>query len=289
MKRDKKKTKKEMTRYRPRVIEGGKRSGSSFSKNGAGKKGGQDGWLTERRAGGILLFGGLLFVGIALSGLAFYLLTHYEVTTAYVEGNVHYSSEEIQQMVMEGRLGDNSLYLSLKYRNRGVEDVPFVETMDVDILSADTIKITVYEKALAGYVEHLGRYMYFDKDGVVVESSQERTLGIPQVSGLSFDHVVMYEALPVANGQVFADILDITQLLNKYGIRADRIYFAPSGNKTLYFGEARVNLGSNENIDEKIMLLQTILPDLEGKKGTLRLDNYTEGTKNVTTFKKSEG
>ena len=63
--------------------------------------------------------------------------------------------------------------------------------MDVNILTPNTIRISVYEKALAGYVEYLGRYMYFDRDGTVVESSSERTRGIPQVTGLRFDYVVV--------------------------------------------------------------------------------------------------
>ena len=42
--------------------------------------------------------------------------------------------------------------------------VPFVEKMDVSVVDPHTIKIEVYEKALAGYVEYLGHYMYFDKD-----------------------------------------------------------------------------------------------------------------------------
>lgn len=222
--------------------------------------------------------GVLLILGIAAAQV----LRHYQVTTVYVEGNIHYTNEEIMDMVMEGRLGDNSLYLALKYKNKGVDNVPFVQTMDVEILAPDTIKIIVYEKAIAGYIEHLGRYMYFDKDGIVVESSKERTSGVPQVTGLTFSHVVMYEKLPVENPEVFEDILDITQLMNKYEIQADKIRFDSTMHKTLYFGQARVSLGSNDNIGEKIMKLKAILPELEGKKGLLRMDNYSEEMQNIT-------
>ena len=192
------------------------------------------------------------------------------------------SNEEIMDMVMKGTLGDNSLYLALKYKNKGMDDIPFVQTMDVTILAPDTIRITVYEKAVAGYIEYLDRYMYFDKDGIIVETSEERTTGIPQVTGLQFGYVVMHEKLPVDNPEIFEDILDITQLLNKYGVQADKIRFDKSMHKTLYFGDARVSLGSNENIGEKIMKLKGILPELEGKKGMLRMDNYSEEMKNVT-------
>lgn len=221
-------------------------------------------------------------VFITMGILAALALRYYRVTTVYVEGNVHYSNEEIMDMVMTGTLGDNSLYLALKYKNKGVDSIPFVQRMDVDILSPDTIKITIYEKAMAGYIEYLGRYMYFDKDGIIVEASDQKTSGIPQVTGLSFGYVIMHEKLPVENPEIFEDILDITQLLNKYGVQADKIRFDKAMHKTLYFGEARVSLGSNENIGEKIMKLKGILPELEGKKGMLRMDNYSEEMQNVT-------
>ena len=135
---------------------------------------------------------------------------------------------------------------------------------------------------MAGYIEYLGRYMYFDKDGIIVESSELQTPGVPQVSGLTFGYVVMHEKLPVENPEIFEDILDITQLLNKYEIQADKILFDKSMRKTLYFGEARVSLGSNDNIGEKIMKLKAILPELSGKKGLLRMDNYSEEMQNIT-------
>lgn len=219
---------------------------------------------------------------LVLGVVAVQVLQHYQVTTVYVEGNIHYTNEEIMDMIMAGELGDNSLYLAMKYKNKGVEGIPFVQTMDVEILAPDTIKIIVYEKAIAGYIEHLGRYMYFDKDGIVVESSKERSVGIPQVTGLTFSHVVMHEKLPVENPEVFEDILDITQLMNKYGIQADKIRFDNTMHKTLYFGDARVSLGSNDNIGEKIMKLKAILPELNGKKGLLRMDNYSEEVQNIT-------
>lgn len=211
-----------------------------------------------------------------------YVLEHYTVTTSYVEGNVHYTDEEILAMVMEGRYGNNSLFLSVKYRDKSISDVPFVEKMDVSVVDPHTIKVEVYEKALAGYVEYLEHYMYFDKDGIVVESSTENTPGIPLVTGLSFDHVVLYEPLPVENPEIFKSILSITQLVNKYNLSIDRIFFGSDDTLTLYFEEVRVALGEAEDLDEKLMKLQYMLPELSGKKGVLRMENYTEETKNIS-------
>lgn len=225
-----------------------------------------------------ILFTVFLFLSLLLGGAYYYIITNFKVTTVHVEGNIHYTNEEITEMVMGGRFGDNSLFLSLKYRDKGIEGVPFIEMMDVSIEAKDTIRITVYEKALAGYVRYLGRCVYFDKDGIVVETSLEETVGVPQVTGLSFDHVVLHEALPVDKPELFNEILNITQQLDKYSLVADKIYFDSTYQVTLYFGEARVALGENVDIDEKIMKLQYLMPSLLGKSGILDMREYSEDT-----------
>ena len=227
---------------------------------------------------GILIF--LMLVATIL-GVGFYLLSHYNITTVYVEGNLHYSTEEIQNMVMEGPLGNNSLYLSFKYKDKGVEDIPFVDVMDVDILAPDTIKITVYEKSLAGYVEFMDTYMYFDKDGYVTESSNVKTIGVPQITGLSFDYVVLGERLPVKDETLFESIMSITKLLGKYELLVEKIHYKSNSEITLIFDNIKVALGSNDKLEEKIMDLPVFLQDLQGKSGTLRLENYSEDEKMV--------
>ena len=166
-----------------------------------------------------------------------------------------------------------------------MENIPFVDVMDVTILSPDTIKISVYEKALAGYIKYLDAFMYFDKDGYVVESSSVKTLGVPQITGLEFNHVVLGEKLPVENDEVFNEILNLTMLINKYELVTDKIYFHSSGDVTLYFQDVKVAMGNEpDKLEDKIMLLPNFLAQLEGKSGTLQMENYDED-KGKFTFK----
>lgn len=210
-------------------------------------------------------------------GAGYYIVNTYTVSTVYVNGNVHYTDDEIKSIVMDGPLGNNSLYLSIKYENRGIEGIPFVDVMDVSILAPDTVRITVYEKVLTGYVKYLGSYLYFDKDGYVVESSSVKTAGVPQITGLEFDHMAVGEALPVDNPEVFGSILNITRLLEKYDLEAEKIYFQRSGEVTVYFGDVKVALGNDSaTLEDKLMLLPQLLPSLEGKSGTLQMETYSE-------------
>lgn len=224
----------------------------------------------------------LLAAAACLLGAGYLFLKTYTVRTVYVEGNVHYTQEEIQDFVMDGPLGSNSLFLSFKYRNKGVENIPFVDVMDVGILSPDTIKITVYEKALAGYVKYMDSYMYFDKDGYVVECSSVMTAGIPQIVGLNFEHVVLGEALPVEDPAVFSSIMSLTKLLGKYDLASDKIFFHSSGEITIYFGQIKAALGSNTKLlEEKVMRLPELLGKVEGKSGTFRMENYSDDNTNI--------
>lgn len=208
-------------------------------------------------------------------------VTQFSVTQVKVEGNEHYTDEQIMEMVLPEGIWNNSLYLSVKYRNKEIKDIPFVEMMDVEIVSNHAIRINVYEKALAGCVNYLGNYMYFDREGIVVETSDSLTDGVPQIKGLTFDHVVMHEKLPVENTDIFSKILNVTQLLAKYDLAADKILFGTESDVTLYFDQVRVYLGGDDKMDEKIMQLVPILPHLEGKSGILNMENFDENTVNI--------
>lgn len=223
----------------------------------------------------------VVVIGIVIS----LIVSYCKVTKIFVDGNVHYTNDEIAAMVMDGWMGDNSIYLFLKYRDKEIKDVPFVETMSVSIEAVDTIRITVYEKSLAGYVEYLDRYLYFDRAGTVVESSQIMTMGIPKVTGLTFDHAVLYEPLPVENPLLFETVLDVTQLMHKYSLSVDQIHFLADDSLVLFFGDIEVDIGDDSFIDEKVMVLPDILSKLQGKKGVINLTEYESG--DTITFENS--
>ena len=240
--------------------------------------------FVKKHRKGLIACAVILFVLAALFCIVLYLYESHKVTEIEVTGNTMLTDDEIIKEVCTGPLGlgRNSLYLSFKYRNREVTGIPFVEKMTVDILTPTSIRITVYEKALAGYVNYLGDNMYFTRDGTVVEASEEKVSGIPEVTGLKFDHIILGEKLPVENPDIFERILDTTQLLEKYQLDIDRIYFDSDNNLTLFYGDVRIDLGQNDYMNEKLSALSYILSKLTGRKGTIDLTNYTPDQTNIT-------
>ena len=112
----------------------------------------------------------LLAAAAVISATAF-VCFYYTVHSIEITGNTRYTDEQIRDIVFDSPIKKNSLYLYLVYNDKPVTDIPFIEKMDVSILSHDHVKIVVYEKAIAGYVKYLGQYIYFDREGYVVEST----------------------------------------------------------------------------------------------------------------------
>ncbi len=221
----------------------------------------------------ILAFFALVFIFIKV---------RYTVTNVKVEGNTHYSSDEIINKVLTGKLGNNSIYLSLKYKDKPITDIPFIEMLNVSIEAPNSIRIRVYEKKLAGYVEYLGTNLYFDNDGIVVESSDVITQGVPNITGLPFSHMALYEKLPVENEKIFSQILELTQTLEKYNLDAKQIYFDSMYHVTLFFDAIRVNIGEVNDLDAKFGCIYEMLPDLVGKSGIVSMESFTANSKYIS-------
>lgn len=63
------------------------------------------------------------------------------------------------------------------------------------------------------YINSIGQNAYFDKDGFVVETSTEVIDGVPKITGISCEEVVLYEKLQLENSDILRDLLNLTQTL----------------------------------------------------------------------------
>lgn len=238
----------------------------------------------KRRGKGLLT---ALLVLMTLALLTVGVISLFKIRTVKITGNSFYSAQEIQDRIITDRYTENSLYLYLKYKYFNKEEIPFVDKLEVSLQGPGKVKIRVYEKSVVGYVTYMGANFYFDKDGVVVESSTDVKEDIPCISGVRFSSLAMYQKLAVENDKIFGRILNITQLLKKYELSPDKIEFGKDLALTLYFGNVKVALGSNDDLEDKIGRLHDIYSDLESLSGTLHMENYTLDSKFIS-FEKAD-
>ena len=156
------------------------------------------------------------------------------------------------------------------------KSIPFVEKYEIEYMDSHTARIIVHEKRVTGCVVVMGRYMFFDKDGIVVETSDSRLEGIPVITGLKFDEIVLYKKLNVQKQSLFDTILELTRLTEQKGIVTNEISFDSNYEVTLYLDEITVLLGKRTSYDEQINALSGILESLQGRTGVIDMQNYSK-------------
>lgn len=227
----------------------------------------------------------LLIAAAVLAVTAVLLLSFvgvFRITEVTVIGNEFYTREEIADLIIGEGYQRNTFYLYLRCRYQKHPDIPFVDDFEVSLDSFHSITIRVYEKNIVGYVRYLGKNVYFDKDGIVVESSEEEMEGVPMITGLYFDDLALYRSLNVEDPKVFDTILDITQLLKKYDLDPDEIRFGSTKDLYLQLGEVRISLGTGTHLEEKIARISQLQPDLQDQSGTLHMENYTDESTHIS-------
>ena len=217
----------------------------------------------------------LFILGLSFAGV-------FRVRQVTVTGNAYYTKEEVVDLLLDEGSLQNTLLVYLRYKYHEHPEIPFIDDFEVTMDSWQSLKIRVYEKNMVGYVRYLGQDVYFDKDGIVVESSTQELEGIPQISGVTFDSLAIHQPLSVEDPTIFDTILSITKLLTKYDLDPDEIRFGAGGELFLQLGDVKVALGTGENLDEKISRLKQLEGDLKDKSGTLHMENYTDETTHIS-------
>lgn len=198
----------------------------------------------------------------------------FQVRSVKVTGNRTYTAEEIEELVFPTRLSRNPVAAMLSQSFGKKQKIPFVEDYRITLFGPSEAEIIVYEKSMVGYISYMSSLMYFDKDGIVVESARQKLPGIPEVTGLHFGQIVLYKPLPVDNQRIFSMILNLTQTLSTYNIPAERIRYDRDLNATLTMGETQILLGGPQEMNGKIAELSNIYPKIQGAPGTLDLSDY---------------
>lgn len=250
--------------------------------------------------------GGKWWIAVLIVALLFAILAAFvsnlRLTTIRFVGNTHYTDEEMLNLLYPGLKERLFLYDLFRDRFREKQSIPFIERVEKNYTGTSEVEVIVYEKSITGCISYMGSYMFFDKDGIIVESSTERVPPVPIVQGLSFQNIVLYRKLPVRNEEVFEAILNLTQLISLYHIPAESIRFDAFRNATLRLADGtgkdgkelllsgiQVQLGSSEDMEEKMAELQNQIPYITGLSGTLHLETFDRNKANPSyIFEKEE-
>lgn len=221
-------------------------------------------------------------IGAAAAVLLLLAVAAFKVTmlkSVKIKGNVLYTNEEIKQSVMPTVWEQNALVLYVKDRLFGLEEPSFVQEIELEWKSRRNVVIHVYEKAIIGCVKYMNHYVYFDRDGIVLESTVEPLAKVPYVTGVDFGNFVIHEKISVDDDTLFDVIMNVSQVITHLDMEIERIHINSSGEVILIAGDIRVYLGRQEMYDEALTALASVLKTAEEEKykGEIDLSGYKHG------------
>ena len=148
-------------------------------------------------------------IAVAVVLLLAILLLSVQIQNVTVTGSDRYSAKQVEDLLFTGRWGKNSAHAYFSDRFRPHIQIPFVEDYKIVFHNPFNVEVIIYEKSIVGYVSYMSSFMYFDKDGIVVESSGSQLPGVPWITGMEFGRIILHRPLPVDDKNIFEEILNL--------------------------------------------------------------------------------
>ena len=228
------------------------------------------------------MFRGVILILLLLGIPTLLFLFTCSLKKVVVEGANHYTEDQIKDKLLKTKVDFNSVLFYLKYNFISKPEIPFVEKLDVELVNNHTVLVTVYEKKIAGCVKFMGEYLYFDKDGMVVESASNKLKNVPEIQGLQFSEIILHQKLKVQSNSLYEVIMNISNLVNKYDLDVDVITFDKNYEITLLCDGVNVLIGKKDYYDEALSDLKNILIKSKGTRlYELDMREYVKGSKYI--------
>ena len=86
-----------------------------------------------------------------------------------VSGSNRYTPEQIENILFSGRWGNNTILAFIRDKTQPHRQIPFVEKYKIVFHGPFKAEVIIYDKSIVGYVSYMSSYMYFGRDGIIVE------------------------------------------------------------------------------------------------------------------------
>ena len=231
--------------------------------------------VRARRPWRILVF---LIVIAGLVSVIIYIKNEFSLETVTVSGCSYYTEDEIKEKILTGPVSGNVLWTYL-INTVKEPSIPFVEKVDFEMINHHELLITVYEKSMVACIPYMNEYLYFDKDGIIIENSQKKMDYVPVIEGIQFSSMNLHEKPSVEDDDIFDTILNLSQLLKQYKIKTKSVYFNYKSEVILYSGDLKILLGKEERYDDKIAELSNVIKKAKNRnlKGKLDMRSFEAG------------
>ena len=220
----------------------------------------------------------------ALAAFCYYFCGLEEVT---VGGTSLYSDIEVQSYILDDEYSTNTVYVFGYNLLFPKKDLAFIDHFNVTMTGLNSVNIECVEKAILGYVDNQdGNFVYFDYDGRIIEVSPRFVDGHIKLEGAICQEPQIGEILDIGERKV-GYLVTLIKTVEKYELMPQNITFDDNGRMTLVYEDYNIKVGDVDYLEEKMKRAMNILPNIEGMKGTLHLENFSPSSTDIV-FEKLE-
>lgn len=204
------------------------------------------------------------------------LILLFRVTSVTVEGNTFYPEDVVAADVCGSFFDKNTISSFVKNRLGFMKVPPYVRECEITYPGIHEVHIKLYEKKIIAGIAYMSQYIYFDKDGMVLKSTNEEIADIPLFQTKKMTTFTLYEKVEMEDGGLLGQILNLANLFQHYEVVWDRVVFNEANAAYLYVGDIKVNLGKKESYDEQVSALSSVLDTAREQNfsGEIDMTNY---------------
>lgn len=228
----------------------------------------------------------LVFILAVFGTGIYFLVTDFSIKNIEISGNDTYTEYELMDAMKKDGYVGNTLLMIVENQLFGQTYLPFVEKVTMSYDDTHVLKVKVKEKLRAGVFQYGDKYVYFNEEGIALESRNTLFSGVPVVTGVEFSKMKLKKKIP-AKDNYFRTIVAITKKIAAWELDISEIHFDGEDDITLYSSKYKIYLGSSAYLDGKMSRISSILDAVskKHKKGTIDMHLYTD-EKPVITYKK---
>ncbi len=217
-----------------------------------------------------------IVIPASVVGIVALLVFLFRVTVVTVEGNTFFSEEVVASEVCSTFLDKNVITAFIKNHLGFSTNLPYVREYEISYPGRHEIHIKLYEKKIIAGIAYMNQYIYFDKDGIVLKSTNEELPDIPLFETKTMATFTLYEKVQMEDEGLLNQIMNLSGLFQHYEVTWDRVVFDSKNAAFLYTGEVRISLGKKDSYDEQISALPSVLATVQENNfsGEIDMTNY---------------
>ncbi len=200
----------------------------------------------------------------------------FQIQTINVNNNEQIASETIVSL-SELSTGQNIFQFSKNKTINKIKENPYIESVKIERKLPNQIQIQVQERKKDFNVEFLNGYIYINKQGYILETSEQK-IEAPTIQGISTpeDQIVPGNRLQTEDLEKLEVVMQIMNIAQNYELdtKITNIDITNKNQYTMYIAEEKktVYLGDKTNLSNKMLYVQAILEKNEGKEGYIYVD-----------------